>query len=425
MTLLEAVEAGYHSRSKRASYQKILLIAVAVVITLSAIGFFNLGTKTQPRELVDFDAYYIAGQLAQRGEIEKAYHFDRMVEVQKSLAGVQAFLPWTYPPQFDLIAALLACFSCGFAYSLFISASLAAYFLTLRRIASENYVPVLIVIFPALIINIRCGQNGFLTGALIGLTCLYLRKRSALAGVPLGLLIIKPHLAIALAIYTVANRRWKTAAVALTTATATTVAATLILGTSVWAAFFHGIQEASIFLEHGFYPLFRMVSFYSVVRSLGLPASLAMIGQVIVAVVVLALIVIASYRSSVQQALGLTAIASLLISPYAYDYDLPIMGVGLTLLLPDFIRFGSKFERASLYTLSFFACGFGLASTFVLGWHTSTKMLGEDTSLSVAGLALLAVFGLSWRLVQRSKNIETTTRNPPMIVLQGDALPAS
>ncbi len=424
MTLLEAVEAGYHSRSKRAFYQKIILIAVAVVIALSAIQFFGVGTKTRPRELVDFDAYYIAGQLARQGEIEKAYHFRSMAEVQNSVSGSHAFLPWTYPPPFDLIVAALACFSCGLAYSLFISGSLAAYFLTLRRIACESYVPILIITFPALIINIRCGQNGFLTGVLIGLTCLYLRKESALAGLPLGLMIIKPHLAIALAVYAIANRRWKVVAIALATAITAMVAATLILGTDVWAAFFHGIREASVFLERGFYPLFRMVSFYSVFRSFGLPASLAMIGQVIVAIVALVLVIIASYRFSVQQALGLTAIASLLVSPYAYDYDLPIMGVGLALLLPDIVRFGSASERGSLYALCFFTCGFGLAATFVLGSQAS-KMPGEDISISVAGLALLAVFGLSWRLVQRSQKVGAAAQNLPITIIEIDPLPAS
>jgi hypothetical protein len=425
MTLLEAVEAGYHSRSKRAFYQKIILIAAAAVIALSAIQFFSTGTKTKPRELVDFDAYYIAGQLARQGEIEKAYHFRSMAEAQSSVSGSHAFLPWTYPPPFDLIVDLLACFSCGLAYSLFISGSLAAYFLTLRRIASESYVPILIITFPALIINIRCGQNGFLTGALIGLTCLYLRKGSALAGVPLGLMIIKPHLAVAFAIYTIANRRWNVVTVALVTATASALAATLILGTGVWSAFFHGIREASVFLERGFYPLFRMVSFYSVVRSFGLPASWAMIGQVIVAIVALVLVVIASYRFSAQQALGLSAIASLLVSPYAYDYDLPIMGVGLALLLPDIVRFGSKLERASLYALCFFACSFGLALTFVFGPQISTKMPGEDILVSVAGLALLAVFGLSWRLIQRSQMSNAAAQNLPITIIETDPLPAS
>ncbi len=425
MTLLEVVEAGYHSRAKRTFYQRIVLTFAVIVIALSAIEFSGLAAKTKPRESVDFDAYYVAGQMARRGEIDKAYYFRSMGEAQSSESGSQAFLPWAYPPPFDLVVALLACVSCGLAYSLFISGSLAAYLLTLRRIANENYVPILIIIFPALIINIRCGQNGFLTGALVGLTCVYLARGSSFAGVPLGLMIIKPHLAVALAIYVVANRYWKTLVATLATATVSALAATLALGAGVWAAFFHGVLEASVFLEHGYYPLFRMVSFYAAVRSLGLSASVAMIAQVIVAVIALTLVVVASYRFSVQQALGLTAIASLLVSPYAYDYDLPIMGVGLTLLLPDFVRFGSRSERGFLYTLSFFACSFGLASTFVLGSQISTRMPGEDILVSVGGLALLAVFGLSWRLIQRSEKNNDAVKDSPTTIVEGDALPAS
>ena len=78
----------------------------------------------------------------------------------------------------------------------------------------ESFIPVLIVTFPALVITIRCGQNGFLTGALIGLGLFYLRKGSSLAGLPLGLMVIKPHLAVAFAVYAIATRRWKTATVA-------------------------------------------------------------------------------------------------------------------------------------------------------------------------------------------------------------------
>ena len=102
----------------------------------------------------------------------------------------------------------------------------------------------LIVTFPVLVVEIRSGQNGFITGAFIGLTCLYLRRGSALAGVPLGFMAIKPHLAVAFVIYAIATRRWKMAIIAGGTAAATTIAATLILGMHVWDAFFHGLKEA-------------------------------------------------------------------------------------------------------------------------------------------------------------------------------------
>jgi hypothetical protein len=89
------------------------------------------------------------------------------------------------------------------------------------------------------------------------------------------------------------------------------------------------------------------------------------------------------------------------------------------------VIFGSKSERAILYALSFFACSFGLAATFVLGSQASTKMPGEDISISVAGFALLAVFGLSWRLVQRSQESSAAAQNLPMTIVEADPLPAS
>ena len=336
MTLLDTIEATYHSRSKRSLYTKLILAAAAAIIVLSAIEFSSFGTKAHPRQLVDFDSFYIAGQMVWRGDIDKAYYFRSMGELRESLSRTEAFLPWTYPPQFDIIVALLALVSQSIAYSLFIAGSLAAYLATLRRIAMESFIPVLIVTFPALVITIRCGQNGFLTGALIGLACFYLRKGSSLAGLPLGLMVIKPHLAVAFAVYAIATRRWKTATVACATAAGTAVAATLLLGLHVWEAFFHSIKEAGFFLAHGYYPLYRMVSFYAVVRTLGVPASLAMLAQVIVAIAALTMVVVSSRCFSVRQSLGLTAIASLFVSPYAYDYDLPILGIGLALLLQTF-----------------------------------------------------------------------------------------
>ena len=50
------------------------------------------------------------------------------------------------------------------------------------------------ILFPAMAITIGCGQNGFLTGALIGLVCLNVERRQLLAGLALGAMVIKPHL---------------------------------------------------------------------------------------------------------------------------------------------------------------------------------------------------------------------------------------
>ena len=58
------------------------------------------------------------------------------------------------------------------------------------------------------------GQNGFLTAALIGGTLGLLERRPALAGVCLGLLTYKPQFGLLFPIVLIADRRWRTIAVA-------------------------------------------------------------------------------------------------------------------------------------------------------------------------------------------------------------------
>lgn len=403
MTLLATIEASYYSRSQRSFYAKFILAAATILIVLSAVEFSGLGTKAHPRELVDFDDFYIVGEMVWHGDIDKAYLVHSIGETPASPSRGKTLLLWTYPPQFDVLVAALALTARWIAYCLFIVGSFAAYLAILRRLATESFVTVLIVTFPVLVVEIRSGQNGFITGALIGLTCLYLRRGRTLAGVPLGLMVIKPHLAVAFAIYTVATRHWRAAIVACGTVAATAIVATYVLGAQVWGAFFHGIKQAGFFLAHGYYPLYRMVSVYAAATTLGLPASLAMFAQAVVAVVALTLIVIASRRFSLHQSLGLTAIATLLISPYAYDYDLPILGIGLALLLPDILQFGTAFERSLLYLSAFFACGYGLVAAVVMDPPSTNMMLDKSGPVSLGGLALVCVFGLAWRILRRGQ----------------------
>jgi hypothetical protein len=40
---------------------------------------------------------------AAKRDVEQAYHFDRLIKVQMDASGGKLkFMPWTYPPQFDL-----------------------------------------------------------------------------------------------------------------------------------------------------------------------------------------------------------------------------------------------------------------------------------------------------------------------------------
>ena len=136
-----------------------------------------------------------------------------------------------------------------------------------------------------------------------------------------------------------------------------------------------------------------MVSPYAALRSFGASAATAFMEQATVAIAVLAIVCLVAYRGvPARQSLGITAIASLLFSPYAYDYDLPILGVGLALLLPDILR-GSRREPAAIFALSFMTCAIGLVQTFLRPKAPvdSIAMAGDNLALSVVELTLLII----------------------------------
>jgi hypothetical protein len=378
----------------------------------------GIGQIKASKAFVDFDVFYIVAQLIWFNELEQAYSFSTMGVVQEAIAGKKIFMPWTYPPQFDLLLAPLAFLPVGIAYSLFTGGTMIVYLATLRAIAGKSFIPTLLLLLPVITITMACGQNGFLTGTLIGLTCLGVQRGWSLAGVPLGLMVIKPHLAVAFALYTLVARHWSIAFVAAVTVTTTSALATTLLGLGVWVAFLAGVKEAAGFLENGLYPLFRMVSPYAVLRTFGFSAAIALAAQILVAVLSLTIVFLARHRGfSVRQSLGLTAIASLLISPYAYDYDLPIYGIGVALLLPDLIRIGTRLEQFGFYSLSLLAGLTGLAQTQMEISFTNNPANGESLPVSLAGLALVALLGLAWRIVARD-NVGGTTvvdhRNKPL-----------
>ena len=396
MTLVEAIEVANFSPEKRTLYLRVILAALLAIFLLSAAQFAGWTQLVRPRGLMDFDSFHLVARLFWSGQIRSAYHLPSLVALQESLLGLKGRMPWTYPPQFALLLAPLAFLPLGMAYLLFTGLSLTAYLALLKRIAGTSFVPVLMVTFPCLLVTIGSGQNGFLTGALIGLACLGFANRRAVTGVPLGLMIIKPHLAIAFALYAIADRRWDVVLTAAATVILSMIVTTAILGFGIWTAFFGGIREASTFLSEGLYPLFRMVSLYASFRSLGVPAAPAMAVQLLSGCLALTAVVWASRHFAQRQALGVAAMASLLVSPYAYDYDMPIFAVGLALLHGDIVHLASTRERLTVYGLIAFSSGVGLLQTF------AQTPLPDMPLWALSGLTLFAAASLIFRAVLRS-----------------------
>ncbi|MET4389721.1 hypothetical protein ABIB73_005495 [Bradyrhizobium sp. F1.4.3] len=404
--LTATLEQIQTSPRKRAIYVCVTLTLLAVILAFKTFRFFE-GGLWYGGQTADFAAFHIVAQRIWLGDLDLTYQFSSFTKMQLAAAGgTTGLMPWTYPPQFDLLLAPLAFLPGWAAYFLFTAITLAAYLMTLRAIAGNNFALLLVILFPAIAITIGGGQNGLLTGALIGLVCINAERRPALAGIALGVMVIKPHLAIAAGIYMLLTRRWPAVLTAAAVVVASSLVCTLLFGPQIWIAWLGGIREATGYLEEGRYQLFRMISAYAALYNAGLPAAGAFWGQMVMAGLALVAVALAVVRGpSPRFALGVVAVASVMISPYAYDYDLPIVGIGLALLLPDLSSLTSPRERGAIYGAILLANAYGLLQSARLAAdNVSARGLERYMTPAVGGFALMVVLAmLLWFLLRGAK----------------------
>jgi len=232
-----------------------------------------------------------------------------------------------------------------------------------------------------------------------------------LAGLALGAMVIKPHLAISVGVYLLATRRWTAITAAAMVVLVSSLLCTLVFGVQIWTAWLGAIREAAGFLERGMYPLHRMISGYAALHKTGVSATGALWGQIVVACLALLAVVLAvARRVSPPFALGVSAVVSVMISPYAYDYDLPIVGIGLALLLPDLARLASARERSVIYGLVMLAGTHGLLQV--------TGLAQSVQNVALAALATMALLVLLLRILLRKQPTLAASAEPAEILPQ-------
>lgn len=382
---------------------------LAVVVILFCLSQMLLIALENPQlggaaGLVEFDVFYIIGLLAQQGRLAEAYHLPALVAAYREFSGQDSFMPWTYPPQFNLIAALLPLAPRGLAYLLFTGLSFLGFVWVLHRLAGAWLPAVLAMSLPVLYVQLASGQNGFLTAALAGWMCLWLAERRQGAGLPLGLLVIKPHMGLGLGLWALARGDWRLLAQALGVVLASSVLATLLFGPEVWLAFRAGVAEAGGFLAEGLYPFYRMTSLYAGLHRLGVDPGLALGLQLGLAALAAAAVVVVARRGGVplRHGLALACVATLLFSPYTYDYDLTLGAVALALVARDLFARATRGQAAALVALVWMAGGWGLLRVLLaLAGIAGDLDLLTSQALSAGFPFLLAAILLAARILAR------------------------
>ncbi|WP_159109446.1 glycosyltransferase family 87 protein [Bradyrhizobium sp. USDA 3458] len=299
----------------------------------------------------DFSSFWAASRLVLSGHAGNAYDQIKHYAAQQAHFGEAVqYYAWFYPPPALLLVAPLGTLPYLPSLIIWLVATGAAYLATVYRFIQRSDAIILILCFPAVLINTIHGQNAFLSTGIIGTGLLMSDRRPFAAGLILGTLCFKPQLAPMLVVVVLARTNWKMALGAALSVCSLLISATLIFGLEVWQQFASIVPVSRIWLEYGVMGFAKMQSAFAAVRLLGGGIGLAYSIQALVTISAAVLLFLV-WRSSASLRLraSATGAAILLGTPFLLDYDLVLLSLPIAVLAAEGLETGFRpYERTAL-----------------------------------------------------------------------------
>ncbi|GCB04057.1 glycosyltransferase family 87 protein [Ralstonia sp. SET104] len=324
----------------------VLFCALLLGWAWTSKGFTDV---TMARPGTDFSAFWGASHLALTQGPLQAYDVRQLTAVIAEHGtlgkGAELILPWLYPPTFLLMVLPLSLLPLTLSYLLFLAGTGFVYFRSIGVLVGAQrpwrqglWLPVLAA--PATLITILAGQNALLTAGVAGAAVYHLNKRPVLAGVLIGLLAIKPQLAVLFPLALVISRAWKALAAALLTALVFAGISVLVCGWRTVPAFIANAQWVrASFIEGGANLWWGMPTPIAAARLAGASVTGAYVVQALIALTMAGAMAYV-WRRTPAFALraAALAIATLTVSPYLRDYELTWLGIAIAGVVGDGMR---------------------------------------------------------------------------------------
>ncbi|MBS4083295.1 MAG: DUF2029 domain-containing protein [Rhizobiales bacterium] len=391
---MNGLASGNWLTAERLRAYCLILIALAVIALGTLLATSKGLNDYQGRPLgTDFSNVYAAGKYVLEGKPAAPYDWPLQHKKEQEIFGEQTpFYGWHYPPIFLFLAAALALFPYLAALAVWQASTLALYLLSIRAILPRAAIWLPALAYPAVLINIAHGHNGFLTAALIGGGLYLLRSKPVAAGILLGLLIYKPQFGVLIPLALAAGGYWRAFVAAGLTVLALCAASYVAFGIETWDAFRDSMTlTREIVLEKGDTGFHKIQSVFAAVRLLGGSAGLAYAAQGIVFVTVAAF-VFRLWRGNRAFALKAAALiaGSMLATPYLLDYDLTIAAPAIAFLAAHGLNKGFAPYEKSLLAFVFIA-------------PLLTRAIAEHMLLPLGLIAVLLLFSIAIKRASESK----------------------
>lgn len=183
-----------------------LVVAVGMFASMHGVALGSLlapllsGAKVDSAQrpvAPDFRAFYSAAHFLHQDEPNKAYDYDAEDELSRALFGPETnLLPWRYPPPTLLMVRPLGGFNYAHACLIWMVVGVGLLLLATFVVTRRADLLLWVVISPSVAFTVFTGQIGLYLTALLLLALGMIERAPRVAGVCLGALILKPHMAV-------------------------------------------------------------------------------------------------------------------------------------------------------------------------------------------------------------------------------------
>ncbi len=330
---------------KPRSRREVLLALGATVFILVAILIY-CAVFGHPQNF-DFAGCYAPGLISRQYGAAKVYDLQKQIQVQRDTLGRTEFLLYAYPPFHVLLFSQLARFSYAQAYVIWgiVNVALWIFFAYLMRPHAPiphdplRYFMLCFLFMPAWA-NLVLGQNSLILLVLYTLTFICLKRRQDyLAGMFLGLGLLKYHLVLPFALICLLRGKWRMMAGFGLTGSVLALLSFATVGSAGMLSYVHLLQNIARNPANPAYESFNARHIMPTVR--GLFAALLGPGvspgwiNALAALASSGLVLFTAWRwrredrQGESDSMGLMFAAalavSLVVTPHLYTYDLALM----------------------------------------------------------------------------------------------------
>jgi hypothetical protein len=393
-----------------ASPDRLWRLAWAFVLILAALLFLQdiFATRFTPWPSIrgqaiwgrDFANVWTSGRLVLEGRLDLLYDLKAYSAYQQALFdGALRAHNYSYPPPTLLYTWAFGLLPYPIALVSWLALTGTAFAAAARPYLRDAGLPAwLALAAPATLLNVWAGHYGLLIGALWLGAFHLLPRRPALAGVLIGLMLVKPHLAILAPLILARRGEWQAFAAAAATVAVVVALSALAFGPELWRTWLGvtvGVQTAMVD-DVGTYFLTMMPTLVPTLSAFGLPAAAVWTVQILAAAAAVAALLLRMPADSRSAGLA-GAVATFLVLPYAFNYDMTLAGLAALLMLARLRRdpdSGASFVLLLAFLLPLTVQTFGLlhlpAPAMILAALLALMLRAEREPALKPGTALTA-----------------------------------